>query len=133
MAVLSDPISDFLTRLKNASNAGNESFSAPHSKMKESIAQILVEEGYIWSYEVNKEGKWPELEVKVKYSDSGVKVLTDVKKVSKPGLRQYVGAGEIPRVLNGLGVSIVSTSKGLMTGAAAKKQNIGGELIALVW
>ncbi|GAA5497116.1 30S ribosomal protein S8 [Rubritalea halochordaticola] len=133
MAVLSDPISDFLTRLKNASNAGNETFTAPYSKIKESIAQILADEGYIWNYEVKKDGKFPEIQVKVKYSDAGEKVITDLKRVSKPGLRQYVGAGEIPRVLNGLGISIISTSKGLMTGAAAKKQNIGGEVLALVW
>lgn len=133
MAVLSDPISDFLTRLKNASRAGNESFTAPHSKMKESIAQILQDEGYIWNYEVNKDGKFSELVVKVKYTDKGEAVLTDLKRVSKPGRRSYVGAGEIPRVLNGLGISIVSTSKGLKTGAAARKEKLGGEVIAFVW
>jgi len=133
MAVLSDPISDFLTRLKNASSAGNESFTAPHSKIKESIAQILQDEGYIWNYEVIKDGKFPELKVKVKYSDNGTAVLTDIKRVSKPGIRRYVGAGEIPRVLNGLGISIVSTSKGLKTGTAARREKLGGELLAFVW
>jgi small subunit ribosomal protein S8 len=133
MAVLSDPISDFLTRLKNASSAGNESFTAPHSKMKESIAKILQEEGYIWNYEVDSSGKFPELKVKVKYTDSGTAVLTDLKRISKPGIRRYVGAGEIPRVLNGLGISIVSTSKGLKTGAAARREKLGGEVIAFVW
>lgn len=133
MAVLSDPISDFLTRLKNASAAGNESFTAPYSKMKESIAAILANEGYIWNFEVQGEGKEKQVKVKVKYSDAGKPVLTNLKKISKPGLRQYVGAGEIPRVLNGLGISIISTSKGLMTGAAAKKQNVGGEILAHVW
>lgn len=133
MAVLSDPISDFLTRLKNASRAGNESFTAPHSKIKEAIAQILQEEGYIWNYEVDASGQFKELKVKVKYSDSGVAVLTDLKRVSKPGVRRYVGAGEIPRVLNGLGISIVSTSKGLKTGAAARREKLGGEVIAFVW
>ena len=133
MAVLSDPISDFLTRLKNASRAGNESFTAPHSKIKESIAQILKDEGYIWGYEVENDGKFPELKVKVKYSDSGVAVLTDLKRVSKPGIRRYVGAGEIPRVLNGLGISIVSTPKGLKTGTAARREKLGGELLAFVW
>lgn len=133
MAVLSDPISDFLTRLKNASRAGNESFVAPFSKAKAEIARILAEEGYIWNYEVKTEGKFPEIQVKVKYSDAGVPALTDLKRMSKPGLRQYVGAGEIPRVLNGLGITIVSTSKGIMTGAKANRQNIGGELIAKVW
>ncbi len=133
MAVLSDPISDFLTRLKNASRAGNATFVAPFSKQKVEIARILAEEGYIWSYEVKTEGDFPEVLVKVKYSDTGTPALTDLKRSSKPGLRQYVGAGEIPRVLNGLGITIVSTSKGVMTGAKANRQNIGGELIAKVW
>lgn len=133
MAVLSDPISDFLTRLKNASNAGNQSFKAPFSKKKAEIARILAEEGYIWNYEVQTEGKFPEISVKVKYTDSGSPALTDLKRMSKPGLRQYVGAGEIPRVLNGLGITIVSTSRGVMTGAKANRQNVGGELIAKVW
>ena len=133
MAVLSDPVSDFLTRLKNASNAGNESFTAPFSKMKAEIARILQEEGYIWNYETTTEGAFPELKVKVKFSDAGEAVLQDVKRVSKPGLRQYVGAGEIPRVLNGLGVAIISTSKGLMTGQKARKAKLGGEHIANVW
>ena len=133
MAVLSDPVSDFLTRLKNASNAGNESFTAPFSKMKAEIARILQEEGYIWNYETITEGAFPELKVKVKFSDAGEAVLQGVKRVSKPGLRQYVGAGEIPRVLNGLGVAIISTSKGLMTGQKARKAKLGGEHIANVW
>ena len=133
MAVLSDPVSDFLTRLKNASNAGNESFTAPFSKMKAEIARILQEEGYIWNYETTTEGAFPELVVKVKYSDAGEAVLHDVKRVSKPGLRQYVGAGEMPRVLNGLGIAIISTSKGLMTGQKARKGKLGGEHLANVW
>lgn len=133
MAVISDPISDFLTRLKNASRAGNEVFTAPHSKTKEAIAKILEAEGYIWNYEVGTDGKFKELKVKVKYSDSGTPVLTDVKRVSKPGVRRYVGAGDIPRVLNGLGISIVSTSKGLKTGAHARREKLGGELLAFVW
>ena len=133
MAVLSDPISDFLTRLKNASRAGNATFVAPFSKAKAEVARILAEEGYIWSFEVKTEGKFPEILVKVKYSDKGVPALTDLKRVSKPGLRQYVGAGEIPRVLNGLGITIISTSKGVMTGAKASRQSVGGEILAKVW
>ena len=133
MAVLSDPISDFLTRLKTASRAGNDSFTAPFSKAKAEIARILAEEGYIWNFEVKTEGKFPEILVKVKYTDKGTPALTDLKRMSKPGLRQYVGAGEIPRVLNGLGITIVSTSKGVMTGAKAARQYVGGELIAKVW
>jgi len=133
MAVLSDPISDFLTRLKNASRAGKDTFTAPFSKMKAEVARILAEEGYIWNFEIKKDGKFPEIQVKVKYDDKGIPALTDLKKMSKPGLRQYVGAGEVPRVLSGLGITIVSTSKGLMTGAAASRKNVGGELIAKVW
>ncbi len=134
MAVLSDPISDFLIRLKNASAAGNESFTAPFSKMKAEVARILKEEGYIWNYEVNTEGAFPEITVKVKYSDdTGEAVIHGVKRVSKPGLRQYVGAGEIPRVISGLGTAIISTSKGLMTGSKAKKAKLGGEHIANIW
>lgn len=132
MAVLSDPISDFLTRLKNASHAGNEFFTAPHSKIKEEIAKILEAEGYIWNYEVSTEN-FKEIKVKVKYSDNGTAVLTDLKRVSKPGIRRYVGAGEIPRVLNGLGISIVSTSKGLKTGTHARREKLGGEVLAFVW
>jgi small subunit ribosomal protein S8 len=133
MAVLSDPISDFLTRLKNASAAGNHSFTAPFSKQKAEIARILAEEGYIWNYEVKTDGKFPQIFVKVKYTEKGVPALTDLKRMSKPGLRKYVGVGEIPRVLSGLGISIVSTSKGYMTGTKAARQNLGGEFIAKVW
>ncbi len=132
MAVLSDPISDFLTRLKNASNAGNEAFSAPYSKIKGDIAQILKDEGYIWNYEVDTTGKFPQIRVTTKFAE-GRPVITDLKRVSKPGLRRYVGAGEIPRVLNGLGIAILSTSRGVISGARAKKDGIGGELLAIVW
>ena len=133
MAVLTDPISDFLTRLKNAGNAGNEVFSAPYSKIKTEIARILQEEGYIWSYEVTGEGITKAIKVKTKFNKQGKSVVTNVKRVSKPGRRQYVSSEEIPRVLSGLGIAIVSTSHGVMTGAQARKQSIGGELIALVW
>ena len=132
MAVLSDPISDFLTRFKNASRAQNEQFTAPFSKTKAEIARILKEEGYICSYEVDTSGAFPQLRVKTKFVD-GTPALTNLEKVSKPGRRRYVGSQEIPRVLNGLGISIVSTSKGIMTGAQARRQNVGGELLAFVW
>ena len=98
MAALSDPISDFLTRFKNATRAGKEEFSAPFSKIKADIARILKEEGYIWSYEVENDGAFPSLKIKVKYTD-GVPALTDLKKESKPGRRQYVGVEDIPKVL----------------------------------
>lgn len=132
MATLTDPIADFLIRLKNASRAGNDSFRAPHSKLKVEIARILKEEGYIWNYEVDTSGKFPELLVKTKYVD-GVPALTDLKRVSKCGRRKYSGSQEVPRVLNGMGISILSTSKGVMTGHHARKQKVGGEIIAFVW
>ncbi len=132
MSVLSDPISDFLTRLKNASMARKEEFSAPYSKIKAEIARILQEEGYIWSYEVKTDGKFPEIRCKTKFVDD-TPALTDVKRVSRPGLRSYKGAQEIPNVIAGMGISIVSTSKGLMTGHRAKKENVGGEVLAMVW
>lgn len=131
MAVLSDPISDFLTRFKNACRAGNEEFTAPHSKIKADIARILQEEGYIWNYEVVT-GDRTELKVKPKFID-GRSVLTDLKRASRPGRRQYVGSDEIPRVMSGLGIAILSTSKGIMTGGSARRQKLGGELIAIVW
>ncbi len=133
MAVLSDPIADFLTRVKNAGIARNESFTAPYSSIKAEIARILAEEGYIWGFEVTGEGKDKAIKVKVKYTPEGKSIVTEVKRCSKPGRRQYVRSAEIPTVMNGLGISIVSTSCGMMTGAKARKQQIGGELIAIVW
>ena len=133
MAVLSDPIADFLTRLKNSGYARNEAFTVPFSGIKAEIARILQEEGYIWSYEVVGEGKDKAIKVKNKFSANGKTIITDVKRCSKPGRRQYVHSADIPTVMNGLGISIVSTSQGMMTGAKARKQQIGGELIALVW
>lgn len=131
MAVLTDPISDFLTRFKNAARAGNETFTAPYSKIKADIAEILKQEGYLWKYEVVT-GERTELKVSPKFVD-GRPVLTDLKRVSKPGRRQYVGSQEIPRVMSGLGISILSTSKGVMSGASAKRQKLGGEILANIW
>ena len=131
MAVLTDPISDFLTRFKNAARAGNEEFLAPYSKIKADIAEILKQEGYIWKYEVVT-GDRTQLKVNPKFVD-GRPVLTDLKRVSKPGRRQYVGSEDIPRVLSGLGISILSTSKGVMSGASAKRQKLGGEILANIW
>jgi small subunit ribosomal protein S8 len=131
MAVLTDPIADLLTRFKNACRAGNEEFTAPYSKIKADIARILTEEGYLWNYEVVT-GKRTELKLKPKFVD-GRPVLTDLKRVSTPGRRHYVGANEVPRVMSGLGISILSTSKGVMSGGNAKRQKLGGELLANVW
>ena len=132
MAVLTDPIADFLTRFKNAARAGNEEFIAPHSRIKADIADILKQEGYIWNFEVDTSGKYPQIKVKPKFID-GRPVLTDLKRVSSPGRRHFVGADEVPRVMSGLGISIISTSKGVMSGASAKRQKLGGELLATVW
>lgn len=132
MATITDPISDFLSRLKNASRAGKEEFTAPYSRIKAEIARILQEEGYIWNYEVDTTGQFPQIKVKTKFVNRNP-ALTDLKRVSRPGLRKYVSVDEIPRVLGGLGVAILSTSKGLMTGRRARKENLGGELLALVW
>ena len=131
MAVLTDPISDFLTRFKNAARAGNETFTAPYSKIKADIAEILKQEGYLWKYEVVT-GERTELKVSPKFVD-GRPVLTDLKRVSKPGRRQYVGSQEIPRVMSGLGISILSTPKGVMSGTSAKRRKLGGELLANIW
>ena len=132
MAVVSDPISDFLIRLKNASRAELEEFSAPHSKIKEQIARILKEEGFIWSYETIEENNHKLIKAKPRYSGH-TPALTDLKRVSRPGLRHYVGCKEIPKVLGGMGVAILSTPQGVMAGHTARKKNIGGELLALVW
>jgi len=132
MAALTDPIADFLIRIKNAYMAGNEECTAPHSKIKEDIATILLKEGYIWGFDINKEGRFPEIRVRTRYIDN-VPALRGVKRVSRPGLRRYVGAKEAPRVLSGLGINILSTSKGIMTCTRAKKENVGGELLAQVW
>jgi small subunit ribosomal protein S8 len=133
MAVVSDPISDFLIRLKNASNARLEEFSAPHSKIKLQIARILKEEGYLWSYQTVKEGSGEIIKARIRYTKELTPALTGLKRVSRPGLRHYVGRKEIPKVLGGMGISILSTSQGIMAGHTARKKNIGGELLALVW
>lgn len=128
---MSDPVADMLTRLRNANNALLTDVEVNHSKLKESIAGILKREGYLADYSV--EGTTAK-KIKMKLKFNGRKgVIAGLKKVSKPGLRRYVGATEIPRVLNGMGISIVSTPKGVMTGTDARKENVGGELVAFVW
>ena len=127
-----DPIADFLSRVRNASAAGLTEVLAPYSKIKAELSRILVEEGYVWSYEVDTKAKHPQLRLKLKY-DNKAPVIRTMKRVSKAGVRKYVGVDEIPRVLGGLGISILSTSKGLMTGSKAKKAKLGGELLAFVW
>lgn len=127
-----DPIADFLSRVRNASAASLPEVLAPYSKIKAEISRILAEEGYIWSYEVDTKGAHPQLKLKLKYDNKNA-VIRSMQRVSKPGVRKYVSVDEIPRVLGGLGISILSTSKGLMTGSKARKAKLGGELLALVW
>lgn len=129
---MTDPISDFLTRIRNAASAGHQEVSIPFSKMKSEISRVLQEEGYIWSYEVDTSGPHPRLKLKLKYQGKNP-VIRHLSRVSKPGLRKYVATDEIPRVLGGLGISILSTSRGIMTGARARKAKVGGELLAQVW
>lgn len=129
---MTDPISDLLTRIRNAAKAGQQEVLVPFSKMKSEIARILQEEGYLWSYEVDTTAAHPRLKLKLKYQGKSA-VVRHLSRVSKPGLRKYVSVDEIPRVLGGLGIAILSTSRGLMTGARAKKAKVGGELLATVW
>src|ERR1700742_2284248 len=132
MSQISDPIGDFLTRLRNAAATRNAAVKAPYSKIKAEIARILKQEGYITNYEVDTTGKFPQIKITTK-THNRTSAITGLKRVSKPGLRRYVGATEIPRVLGGMGISILSTPKGIISGREAKKQNIGGELLAIVW
>ena len=128
---MSDPISDLLTRIRNAGKALRPAVELPHSRIKESVARILKREGYVAEVAVDG-GKIKTIKIQLKYQGKK-SVIEGIKRVSKPGLRRYVGATEIPRVLGGLGVSIVSTPEGVMTGAEAKKKNLGGELLCYVW
>ena len=128
---MSDPIADLLTRIRNAGKALLPVVELPHSRMKESVAKILKGEGYVGDVAVEGAAK-KKLTIRLKYQGKKC-VIEGIKRVSKPGLRRYVGSTEIPRVLSGMGVSIVSTSEGVMTGAQAKKKNLGGELLCYVW
>jgi small subunit ribosomal protein S8 len=127
-----DPISDMLTRIRNGSRALLPTVEMPHSKIKESIANILKKEGYVADVVVDGKGAKKSIKLKLKY-EGKKNVIEGLKRVSSPGLRRYVGSTEIPRVRGGLGVAVVSTSEGLMTGTQAKKKNIGGELLCYIW
>ena len=126
-----DPIADLLTRLRNASRSGKAELTLPYSRIKADVASILKKEGYIADFEVKSEGR-PQLRIVNKFADK-TPAITGLKRVSRPGLRRYVGAGEIPRVLGGMGISILSTPRGVLSGREAKRQNVGGELLAFVW
>lgn len=128
-----DPIADMLTRMRNALTAKHESVSVPASKTKVAIAELLLKEGYIDSFEVTGEGVKTSLNIKLKYGPNNQRVIQGLKRISKPGLRIYAGFEDLPQVLNGLGIAIVSTSKGLMTDREARKLKIGGEVLAYVW
>ena len=130
--VMTDPIADMLTRIRNANQMKYEAVSMPSSKMKVAIAEILKEEGFIADYTVTGDTK-KELSLSLKYGENVEKVITGLKKISKPGLRVTAPADKLPRVLNGLGIAVISTSQGLMTDKKARKLGIGGEVIAYVW
>ena len=129
---MSDVIADMLTRIRNASNAKHDTVDVPASNMKKSIADILVNEGYIRSYQVIEDGKQGMIRITLKYSAGKQKVIRGLRRVSKPGLRIYAGYEDMPKVMNGLGIAIVSTSKGLMTDKKARELKIGGEVLAFV-
>ena len=130
---VTDSIADMLTRIRNANAAKHDTVKIPASNMKRAIAQILLDEGYIRNYRIHEDGKQGEIEIVLKYGPHKSKVITGLRRVSKPGLRVYSSCEDIPRVMRGLGVAILSTPKGLLTGKDARKQNVGGEIIAHVW
>ena len=130
---ITDPIAVLLTRIRNANTQKHETVDCPSSKMKVAIVDILANEGYIKGYQIIEDGKQNVMRMTLKYSPSGERVISGLKRVSKPGLRYYASAEEMPRVLKGLGTAIVSTSKGVMTDKAARKEHIGGEVLCFVW
>ena len=130
---ITDTIADMLTRIRNANSAKHESVDIPASNMKKSIAQILLDEGYIKSFQVIDDDKQGVIRVTLKYGDNKTPVITGLRRVSKPGLRIYTNCEEMPKVMNGLGIAILSTSKGVMTDKNARKENVGGEVLAFVW
>lgn len=130
---ITDPIADMLTRIRNANSSKHESVNVPASKLKIELARILNEEGYINGYEVIDDGLQGMIKINLKYGANKQKVITGLKRVSRPGLRVYASKEELPRVLKGLGIAIISTSKGIMTDKEARKLNVGGEVLAFVW
>ena len=130
---ITDPVADMLTRIRNANSAKHDTVDVPASNLKKAMAQILLDEGYIKSYSVEENGNQGVIHITLKYLGNKEKVITGLRRVSKPGLRVYAGADELPQVLRGLGIAIISTSKGVMTDKEARKLNIGGEVLAFVW
>ena len=130
---MTDVVADLLTRIRNANDAKHETVDVPASNMKKAIAQILLDEGYIKDFKVTDDGKQGIMTVTLKYGEGKQKIIQGIKRVSKPGLRIYAASQDIPKVRNGLGIAIVSTSRGIMTDKAARKENVGGEVLAFVW
>ena len=129
-----DPIADMLTRIRNANTSKHDTVDVPSSKMKLAIADILVKEGYIQKYDIVEEGNFKTIRITLKYgADKNEKIITGLKRISKPGLRVYANKEELPRVLGGLGVAIISTNQGILTDKEARKLNVGGEVLAFVW
>ena len=131
---MSDPIADMLTRISNANTAKHDTVDVPSSKMKVAIADILEKEGYITKYEIVEDGNFKTIRITLKYgADKNEKIITGIKRISKPGLRAYVGKDDIPKVLGGLGIAILSTNQGIITDKEARKLQVGGEVLAFVW
>ena len=131
---LSDPIADMLTRIRNANTAKHDTVDIPASKMKLAIASILLDEGYIKKYDIIEEGSFKNIHITLKYgADKNEKIISGIKRISKPGLRVYAGRDELPKVLGGLGIAIISTNQGVITDKKARELNVGGEVLAFVW
>ncbi len=130
---ITDTIADMLTRIRNASAAKHDSVDVPASKVKKAIAQILLDEGYIKGFTVEEDGKQGIIHIALKYGQNKAQTITGIRRVSKPGLRIYTNVEDMPKVMKGLGIAILSTSKGIMTDKAARKANVGGEVLAFVW
>ena len=130
---MTDPIADMLTRIRNANVVKHETVDVPASNMKKELSRILLEEGFIRGYDVIEDGKQGIIRIQLKYGQTGERVISGLKRISKPGMRVYAAKNEVPRVLNGLGISIISTSKGILTDKQARKENVGGEVICYVW
>jgi small subunit ribosomal protein S8 len=130
---MTDPIADMLTRIRNANMVKHETVDVPASNMKKELARILLEEGFIRGYDVIEDGKQGIIRIQLKYGQIGERVITGLKRISKPGMRVYAAKEELPKVLNGLGISIISTSKGILTDKQARNEGVGGEVICYVW
>ena len=130
---MTDPIADMLTRIRNANTVKHETVDVPASNIKKEIVRILLEEGFVRGYDVIEDEKQGIIRIQLKYGQSGERVIQGIKRISKPGMRGYTNAYEVPKVLNGLGISIISTSKGILTDRQARKENVGGEVICYVW